>query len=216
MTTSAEVRQRLVRGLRLDLVGPRNDDPELANEVLPEPPSRWCMTGFLVPIGASERQRAPDPQEEMDEAEEGGADDNAAPERGPGRRSWLPSSMGLSLLAEVGTASLRATVRWGDYRLEGARRLAGDNSDAGSALFDQAVPSPDAEGSPGDDPGAGDRPRWRRLPREVVVEVPLSAGRPIVLPDAGGIELTRHVRPTRIRTEGGERAVLAVSLFRGQ
>ena len=205
MTTSAEVRTKLVRELGLDLVGPRNDDPELANETLPEPPSRWYMTGFLVPIGAPERQLAPDPQEEMDEAEEGGADDNAAPERGPGRRSWLPSSMGLSLLVEEGTPSLRATVRWGDYRREGAR----PHADSGSVLFEEAAPSSQVE-----DPGADKGPTaWRRFPREASVEVPLSAGRPIVLPEAGGIELARHVRPTRIRIEDGERAVLALSLF---
>ena len=47
---------QLVNALRLDLVGPENDS-ELATEVLPQAPSRWYLTGFLVPLEASEAQR---------------------------------------------------------------------------------------------------------------------------------------------------------------
>jgi hypothetical protein len=38
MTTSADVRARLVRELALDLIGPRNDDPELAPSCCPTRP----------------------------------------------------------------------------------------------------------------------------------------------------------------------------------
>ncbi len=119
MASSAEIRERLADELRLDLIGPgHRDDEALRNEVLPDPPSRWYLTGFLVPIGAKPRQKAPDPQEEMDGIEEGGADDDATPDRGPSRPRFLPSSVGLSLLVEPGTESLRVTARWGDYRRE--------------------------------------------------------------------------------------------------
>ena len=118
MPTSAEVRERLASELRLDLIGPGPGDGALVAEILPDPPSRWYLTGFLVPIGAPERQKSPDPQEEMDTAEEGGDDDADTPERGPARPRFLPSSMGLSLLVEPGTEALRVTARWGDYRFE--------------------------------------------------------------------------------------------------
>jgi hypothetical protein len=52
MTTPAEIREDLVRALRLDLVGPGREDDDLAREVLPQAPSRWYLTGFLVPYEA--------------------------------------------------------------------------------------------------------------------------------------------------------------------
>jgi HEPN domain len=191
MTTGAEVRTRLVRELQLDLVGPRNEEPDLAREVLPEPPSRWYLTGFLVPLGAPPRQKEVDPQEEMDEADAGGGDDDQTPERTAGRKSRLPSSIGLSVLVEAGTPSLRAAVRWGDYRRE-------------------ATQEGDADADAEDVKGAR---RWQREPREAAVEVPLRPGRAMPLEGSGGLELVRHVRSTRIRTDQGEREVAAVSLF---
>lgn len=49
---SAEVREEIVRALRLDLVGPWAGHP-LADERLPgwARPSNWYLTGFLVPEG---------------------------------------------------------------------------------------------------------------------------------------------------------------------
>src|SRR5690606_38854667 len=55
--------------------------------------------------------------------------------------------------------------------------------------------------------------RWRREPRDVRVELPLRPGRAMPLAGSGGLELVRHVRSTRIRTDQGEREVTAVSLF---
>ena len=56
--TPAEVRQRLVDALEADLVGPflAPDLPGGGQEVLPLPPSRWYLTGFLAP----QFDRAPD------------------------------------------------------------------------------------------------------------------------------------------------------------
>jgi hypothetical protein len=52
VATSAEIRERLANELRLDLVGPSHrDDTALRDEILPDPPSRWYLTGFLVPLG---------------------------------------------------------------------------------------------------------------------------------------------------------------------
>ena len=49
ITDSASVRDYLTHALRLDLIGPRPDDAELAYEMLPHAPSRWYLTGFLLP-----------------------------------------------------------------------------------------------------------------------------------------------------------------------
>ncbi len=44
----SKVRSELVEELRLDLVGPENEQA-FAYELLPDAPSRWYMCGFLVP-----------------------------------------------------------------------------------------------------------------------------------------------------------------------
>ncbi|MFN7871933.1 MAG: hypothetical protein ACK5QQ_07015, partial [Cyanobacteriota bacterium] len=49
MTTSAEILQHLVDALGLDLIGPSWDDVARRHEHLPQPPSVWYTTGFLVP-----------------------------------------------------------------------------------------------------------------------------------------------------------------------
>ena len=51
-----EVREELVDALRLDLIGPcPTRNLGTPDEVLPQTPSRWYLTGFLVPL---ERRRA--------------------------------------------------------------------------------------------------------------------------------------------------------------
>src|SRR5207248_8407514 len=91
---------------------------ELLNEVLPQAPSRWYLTGFLVPIDAGEGQKADESAVEgVDELNEaGGGDDATTPEPAAARRAVFPSSMGLSLLVPKEAKELRVTVRWGDYR----------------------------------------------------------------------------------------------------
>src|SRR5215813_8482401 len=122
MATSAEIRARLATELRLDLIGPSHSDTALVNEVLPDPPSRWYLTGFLVPVDTPSRRKARDAQEEMDSAEQGGADDDETPDRGASNPRYLPSSMGLSLLVEPKTQALRVTCRWGEYHREESER----------------------------------------------------------------------------------------------
>src|ERR1022692_2193890 len=112
---SAEVRSKLVEALELDLVGPR---PGLgdANEILPQSPSRWYLTGFLVPIDAASSQKVDeDATEEVDSAESGGVDDDEPPERGSARNRIFASSMGLSVLVPAEAKTLDVKVTWGDY-----------------------------------------------------------------------------------------------------
>ena len=54
--TSPELRSELVEALKLDLVGPDNDHA-FAHELLPDAPSRWYLSGFLVPSEAPADQK---------------------------------------------------------------------------------------------------------------------------------------------------------------
>src|SRR5260370_2625293 len=113
--TSAGGRSKLVEALELDLVGPR---PGLgaADEILPQSPSRWYLTGFLVPIDAASSQKVDeDATEELDSAESGGVDDDEPPERGSAPNRILASSMGMSVLGPAEATVLDVTVTWGDY-----------------------------------------------------------------------------------------------------
>jgi hypothetical protein len=114
-----EVRARLVDALRLDLAGPFPEPlPGLGDpaETLPQAPSRWYLTGFLVPAEAAEAQRIDEGGDEEFslEATDAEADDDSAPEPGAARQRYLPSSIGLSMLAVAGSMHLKVTVRWGD------------------------------------------------------------------------------------------------------
>jgi hypothetical protein len=113
-----EVRSQLVEALRLDLVGPESGS-ELEAEVLPQVPSRWYLTGFLVPLDAEDTQRATDDSnEEVDAANDAGGTDDATPtEPASARKRFLPSSIGLSVLVPEATRRLKIRVRWGDYKL---------------------------------------------------------------------------------------------------
>ena len=115
--TSAEVRSKLVESLELDLVGPR---PGLgdANEILPQSPSRWYLTGFLVPLDAASSQKVDeDATEEVDAAESGGVDDDDPPERGSARNRIFASSMGVSILVPSEAKTLNVKATWGDYEV---------------------------------------------------------------------------------------------------
>lgn len=120
---SVEIRSQLVDALRLDLIGPDSvRNLGTPDEVLTQAPSRWYLTGFLVPTDAGENQKADvDVTDELDAmAEAGGTDDATAPEPPSARRNYMPSSIGMSVLVGVGTQKAQATVRWGNYRFQPA------------------------------------------------------------------------------------------------
>ena len=116
---SIEVRQRLVEALLLDLVGPFPGSP-LESETLPQTPSRWYLTGFLIPAGAPEKHAGDEgDDEQLDlQAEAGATDDEDPPEPPSARRANLPSSIGLSVLLPHEARTLQVTARWGDYRAQ--------------------------------------------------------------------------------------------------
>jgi hypothetical protein len=164
-----EVRRDLIDALHLDLIGPSGDlgDP---SEVLSQPPSRWYLTGFLVPTDAAEEQKFdPTSSEDVDQAPTiASVDENEAPEKTAARRTQLPSSMGISVLLPSGIDHLNATVRYGLY-------VQPDDSDSGS--------TPQI---------------WQRIPQQQTV--PLNFGREcpakgeVRVPDSGGVELVWSLR----------------------
>jgi hypothetical protein len=178
---SADVRRKLVHALGLDLIGPdRDTEPELRNEVLSQAPSRWYLTGFLVPIDASEEQKVDESAtEEVDELNDaGGTDDALTPEPAAARRALFPSSIGLSMLVPKEAKELRVTVRWGDYR---------------------PLQQPDGDGHEGAD--APGMPRgWQRTERveEVTLRLPVSQqSEEYNVPNSAGLKLALSVRPIR-------------------
>jgi hypothetical protein len=131
MASSAQIRQQLVEALQLDLIGPGWDDMARRHERLPQPPSIWYTTGFLVPNSFQEEAGKPPEGDAPSNADQGGedpsndasirqeageADDEASTsqEESSSKRNWFPSSAGLSLIVEQGS-QIDVTVTWGDY-----------------------------------------------------------------------------------------------------
>ena len=148
--TSIEVRERLVEALRLDLVGPWAGH-ELADERLPgwQRPSNWYLTGFLIPSDTPvDKAGDEDSEDEIDEVpEHAGLAEEDSEERKAAKKSYFPSSMGLSFLTEPDSSTLTVRVRWGDYAPDEI-----EGSDEGKPMR-----------------------VWHRTPREEVVTVALSA-----------------------------------------
>ena len=191
-TTSLTVRGELVEALRLDLVGPDNGHV-FAHELLPELPSRWYLTGFLVPRNAPAAQRCDETStEEIDAAgDTEGTDDASPPERAAARRTYLPSSMGLSVLVAPGVDALQATVSWGDYVWEGAGKDADDVGVAEDELDAPTVAEPGAM----EQAGPAKPPRgYRRIPCEepVRIAIPAPGVKPleVMVPNSRGLTLT--------------------------
>ena len=224
-TEPAEVREEIVRALRLDLVGPWAGHP-LADERLPGwvRPSNWYLTGFLVPRGAPVGHRADaDVDDEPEVAGEAGLGDDSTEDRRAAKKGFFPSSMGLSFLVREEVEVMDVLVRWGDYRRveaeggdpNGSRDERDDRAGAGGGRRDTSG------GRNGD--GTGDEVRgddkaetgvdgtdpsrvrswWQRTPRTETVRVtlPATAGgpRPPTRPELG------RAGPSRGRTSGGRR-----------
>ena len=193
MTTSVQVRDELVEVLRRDLVGPRPADGD-AEEVLDQPPSRWYLTGFLVPYEAPDEQRC---DETAQEGLDFGGDDGAAPEQASARRAFFPSSIGVSVLVPVDATELAVSATWGDYRplpVEG-----GDET-------------PKHRHEPREE-------RWARTPRIETLTLPITRrGRATHdVPGSGGLKVVVSVRPVRAPVAAHESLVppgtRAVSVF---
>lgn len=98
--TSAEIRTDIVEAVRLDLVGPDNRHA-FAQELIPDPPQRWYLTGFLVPSGAPSEQRADKQSDDQIDCggDTGGLDDAPQPDKAASK-SYPPSSMACRELSD--------------------------------------------------------------------------------------------------------------------
>ncbi|MBJ7295708.1 MAG: helicase [Dolichospermum sp.] len=147
--TSAQVRSHLIDALQLDLIGPTPDDLVHAEETLDQAPSKWYLTGFLVPYGAPVGQRTDNASDE--EIDTGGhvgsGEDENTPDKAFARKAYFPSSMGLSILIPQTVIQLDVTVQWGDYQ-----PLTIENQDSGQITF------------------TGD---WQRIPKQAELTIPL-------------------------------------------
>jgi hypothetical protein len=215
---SVAVRTELVEALRLDLVGPDNNHA-FASELLPEAPSRWYLTGYLVPKDAPEEQRTDETStEEIDSADDSAATDDAAPpDRAAARRGMLPSSIGISVLVETAVDHLAVRVRWGDYVFEGG--ALDDHASEGSfdAELVEPSPSPAEERARGRISQSGGKSRgYRRILREeslpLILPKPGDKPTPEPVPNSDGLFLvaaSRAVPPQRRLPHGA----LSVSVF---
>jgi hypothetical protein len=152
MITSANVRSHLIDALQLDLVGPTPDDAVHAEEILDQAPSKWYLSGFLVPYGASIEQRADDTSnDDLDTVGRvSSGDDENVPDKSCARKAFFPSSMGLSILVPQDASQLKVTIQWGDY---------------------QPLLKENSEGEQDSLSGC-----WQRIPRQAELTVPLNTG----------------------------------------
>jgi hypothetical protein len=231
--TSPESRAKLLDALELDLVGPWPGHA-FQDELLPENPTRWYLTGYLVPESAPVEHRSDaEAKEEIDAAGEGGGmDDTGTPDKVATPPSLLPSSMGLSVLVSSSTTAIKVEVTWGTYNWEDPTREEPEPEDQGLGvkLVDPSLypvtgdgPATNAELT---DPAAeapAPKRGFRRTPHRETVAVPLPAsdGRPHTcpVPHSEGLRLVVTLRPVAADGHGrippGTRA-LCVFLVNGR
>ena len=192
-----DVRQQLVEALRLDLVGPDHGDERYQDEVLPTAPSRWYLTGFLVPYEASVEDRSDDTADEGLDlmGKERGGDDEGKPEEVSARKAFFPSSLGMTVLVPAETRSLAAEIHWGDYHPKWDEPEATEDQDVADGTH--KMPS-----------------QWQRQSRSESVEIPLEGktkpvDRPV--PNSGGLRLVVAERLAGAAVE--QEGTRAVSVF---
>jgi hypothetical protein len=174
--TSAAVRSQLINALQLDLIGPTPEDIDHAEEILDQAPSKWYLTGFLVPHGAPLDQRRDDTVDEDLDLIQGGSagEDENVPEKPFAQKAFFPSSMGLSFLIPENASQLNITVQWGDYF-----PVKDNNQTEIASLSPQVdiLSSSSTEDTdiiiPEDESTESLSGCWKRIPREAYITVPL-------------------------------------------
>ncbi len=197
--TPVEVRKKLVHALGMDLIGPDCDDTDLHGEVLPQAPSRWYLTGFLVPIDADEDGKSDEAgSEDVDELGKGsGVDDEATPEPAAAQKTFFPSSLGMSLLVPKDAKELKVTVHWGDYLPDGiteVKELVARVSDASTAFDGDAASKEGQEVT-------SLLKRWRRKQRTETLTLKVPAGTKVEpakpVPGSDGLEVVLSSRTVK-------------------
>ncbi|BBE73286.1 DISARM system helicase DrmA [Oharaeibacter diazotrophicus] len=217
-TSPTAVRARLVDTLRRDLIGPGPRDADLSDERLKDNPSRWYLTGFLVPapLDGTEDEIALEEPGDMATTEDEGADpetgaaraaDDAAPDDPAPRRPLAPSSCGLTVLVDARATTVDVTVTWGDYVTEPP--LPPEVFEDEKAAYDPKHQTVE----------------WHRKPGRAIVTLPIpkpgervgrtlegSGGRQG--PRGGGLVVEAFARPYRLDCANGSKAdVVALTVM---
>jgi hypothetical protein len=200
--TPNEVRSRLIEALQLDLIGPTSDDIDHAEEIIDQAPSKWYLTGFLVPHGAPIEQRGDDTGDDDLDVIQGGSagEDEVVPDKPFAKKAFFPSSMGLSFLVAENASQLNLTVQWGDYFPIKDNSVAESQNDSGAEEIlspleiETTIPQPEAD--------KGLSGCWKRIPRQAQITVPLKlplhqsqSTKTIPIPDSNGLQLVVSIRP---------------------
>ena len=114
--TSVEARDELARVLKDDLVGPEPGEPH-EEETLEVYPSRFHLTGFLIPLSMKAKELGAESGDEPDVVQKlSGGDDEQPPERAASRRAQFPSSIGLTVLVPKDATAVQVQASWGEYK----------------------------------------------------------------------------------------------------
>lgn len=192
---SYEIRDSLADAMTVDLVGPdASRGLGIPDEELTQMPSKWYLTGFLVPIDAPNDQRGE--ILENDELDEQGdtkaTDDNTTPEKRAARISYFPSAVGLTTIVPEEAENLNVIARWGDY-LQGEREQIADEDqeDADSTV---------------DEKGKRTFWLWRRVAHEEILtlKIPDRPAKPVrvPIPNGNGLFIEISSRPISVYVEG--------------
>lgn len=178
-------RPELVRAVTADLVGPYD-----ASEILRLPPSRWYLTGFLVPRSVREADSAdPTDDDELAAGNDETEEETAGAEPEPKQKNRLPASMGMSVLLPGGASdeTVTATLSFAEYVFE-EREVQGEKKQ-------QRI--------------------WRRFPRgPVTVDVPLEAKKVAAgVPVPGFKKLVVKGKLAQAEAPGLPEGTRALSLF---
>lgn len=191
--TPTQIRDALTHALDLDLIGP-GVEGEHSAERLPgwERPSTWYLTGFLVPRGTPAAQRSDDDADDDYDAEVPdrlGMPEESVQHGKRSKRTYFPSSMGLTFFVPQAAPKIRVTVTWGDYRRGTGEDWSGKRVDA-----------------------------WVRTARAETVEIGLEGAKGLErhpVPESGGLVLCSVARaiPEEHWSGGLGPGVRAVSVF---
>lgn len=208
MATSVEIRSELVEALRLDIVGPDNNHL-FAHELIPEPPSRRYLTGFLVPTDAPIDQRTDETaDEEIDSGDSGGLDDDAPVDRSAAKKGLLPSSIGISFLIKSSVKKLRISVSWGDYVWE-----SGDKSKEPEEIVEEHTD----EDKSGEQKETKIPKGYRRIPRTEIIDFTLpdtdARKKDLVVPNSEGLILSVINRSIGLPSKRLPKGTNSISVF---
>ena len=188
---SLEVRQKLAEALELDLVGPDNQSDN-AKEALLQTPSRWYLTGFLAPLGAKAKDKSDETF--FDEIEQGGndagADENTPIETKTSKRSFFPSSIGISFIVGPKTESVSVSASWGEYLVKRGEKYLETKSLEGTEESD------DSNDPTKDDADITGKLIWERQPKQKTISLNLGSGfGEEIIPDENGLCISFSIRP---------------------